>query len=80
MAANPVTAAPAGNHGDCLPQFPAASPSPISKVDAQIDEAEEDDRAAYVGDGLRGEPDEFFQCPSPSSPFLPVSRMRGATR
>ena len=59
-----------GNHGDGLPKFAASRSRPIPQIHPEVKEAEEDDRAAYVGDGLRGEPDEFFQCPFTVLSFL----------
>jgi len=59
-----------GNHGDGLPQFAASRSRPVPQIHPEVEDAEEDDRAAYVGDGLRGEPDEFFQCPFTVLSFL----------
>ena len=68
------------NHGDCLPKLAAAPSRPVPQVHPEVDEAEEDDRAAYVGDGLRGEPDEFFQSPFTVLSFLPETRSLSAHR
>ena len=63
------------NHSDCLSQLAASGAGTVPQIHPEVKEAEEDDRAAYVGDGLRGEPDEFFQYLFTVLPFLLESRI-----
>lgn len=63
------------NQGDCLSQLAAARAGTVPQIHPEIEQTDEDNGAADEGEGLRAEPDEFFQYLFTVLPFLLESRI-----
>ena len=48
------------DQGDGLHQFAAPAPQPVLELDAEVDQADDQHGRADVGDGFRGDADDFF--------------------
>ena len=63
------------NHSDCLSQLAASGTGTVPQIHSEVEQSDEDNGAANEGEGLRAEPDEFFQYLFTVLPFLLESRI-----